>query len=273
MNNCAKYILAASFSALCSFNSFGMRDVTVGIDATVPPFVYWTSDEYQSVRDTSEINTVVIAEDVSGLDIDVIEAVASDAGLNLKYVVMPFPKLFDALESHQVDMIASGITLNEERRARYNATTSYAKSSLGYMFDLGVHSDLYSHDKEFLSGKKICVKRKSTGAQYAVSELNSVNVRSYETFDEVVSLLKCGACDAVIYDRPMLGYYVASNPKDQLTARALEENVIEQKYGFLFNKDNVVLHEIFDAHLQRMKKNGKLKDIVKQYGSMVDYPD
>lgn len=267
-----KSAVALLLSTLCVFNCFAKKEIVVGIDATSAPFTYCSENGDTTKLDNPVMKSVISNDAVAGLDIEIIEAIADETKMKVKYVHMPFPKLFEALDAHEVDLIAAGITLTPERLSKYNCTSPYAKSSLGYMYDMGVYSDLNMDGKDFLAGKKICVKRKTTSALYVVSELMNVNIRSYDTFKEVVSLLRYGACDAFVYDKPMLAHYVAMNPRESLVARALDEEATSQSYGFLFSKDSGATFDIFEAGLRWLIRSGNLENIENNYEGVVTNP-
>ena len=81
----------------------GQRVVRVGTEGTYPPFTYVDPRTSQ----------------LTGYDIEVIEAVAQEAGWKLKFVQSPFDAIFPALDAKRIDVIANQVTINPEREARY----------------------------------------------------------------------------------------------------------------------------------------------------------
>ena len=86
------------------------REVVVGTEGTYPPFTFNEDGE------------------LTGYDIEVIEAVAERAGWRLRFVQSQFHALFGALDSGRVDVIANQITINPEREARYAFSEPYTYS-------------------------------------------------------------------------------------------------------------------------------------------------
>src|SRR6516225_12177676 len=53
--------------------------------------------------------------ELMGFEIDLAKALATNMGVKLKWVEMPFPELMDALKSNKIDAIMSGMTITPER--------------------------------------------------------------------------------------------------------------------------------------------------------------
>ena len=74
------------------------KELIVGSSATYRPFAYENP-----------------AKEIVGYDIDIIKAVADKAGLPIKIVNTPWTGIFAALNNGDVDLIISGVTINENR--------------------------------------------------------------------------------------------------------------------------------------------------------------
>src|SRR6516165_11861970 len=53
--------------------------------------------------------------ELMGFEIDLAKALATNMGVKLKLVEIPFPELMDALKSNKIDAIMSGMTITPER--------------------------------------------------------------------------------------------------------------------------------------------------------------
>ncbi len=67
-------------------------------------------------------------QQLTGYDIEVIKAVAKEAGWQLKFVQAPFDSIFPALDANRIDVIANQVTINPEREARYLFSKPYTYS-------------------------------------------------------------------------------------------------------------------------------------------------
>ncbi|QOR39036.1 amino acid ABC transporter substrate-binding protein [Billgrantia diversa] len=77
---------------------------TVGVEASFPPWAY------------------VEAGDFKGIAIDAMEAIAEERGFEIEFQDMPFPSLIPALASEKIDILATGLTVTEERSQNIDFT-------------------------------------------------------------------------------------------------------------------------------------------------------
>ena len=106
-------LAASAPSAGAAADGEGDRPVIrVGTEGNYPPFTY---------KDTE-------TGDLTGYDVEVIEAVADEVGWDLEFVEAPFDALFPALDSERIDVIANQVTINPDREAQYLFTEPYTYS-------------------------------------------------------------------------------------------------------------------------------------------------
>lgn len=77
---------------------------TVGVEASFPPWAYVESGEFK------------------GIAIDAMEAIAEEIGIDIKFQDMPFPSLIPALSAEKIDILATGLTVTEERSQNIDFT-------------------------------------------------------------------------------------------------------------------------------------------------------
>ncbi|WP_230657232.1 transporter substrate-binding domain-containing protein [Psychrobacter sp. I-STPA10] len=80
----------------------------VGTIASFPPFVL--SDEYGKPK---------------GFDIDIIRAIGEKEGFAVEVITSPWQGLLDMLNSHERDIIATGVVINPERQKKYDFSDPY----------------------------------------------------------------------------------------------------------------------------------------------------
>ena len=61
----------------------------------------------------------------TGFEIELLDAIARESGLTLRYKILPFEAMFDELQAGQIDVVASGVTLTEARERDVDFTDSY----------------------------------------------------------------------------------------------------------------------------------------------------
>ena len=111
------FAAAASALAIAAFagNAMARDTLRVGTEPTFAPFEF---------LDTK-------TQEFSGFDIDLIKAVADKAGYDVKVMNMGFDALIPALSAGTIDVIASGISITEERQKKVDFTSAYAKNVEG----------------------------------------------------------------------------------------------------------------------------------------------
>lgn len=77
---------------------------TVGVEASFPPWAYVEGGEFK------------------GIAIDAMEAIAEDVGIDIEFQDMPFPSLIPALAAEKIDILATGLTVTEERSENIDFT-------------------------------------------------------------------------------------------------------------------------------------------------------
>ncbi|MBP1621340.1 MAG: extracellular solute-binding protein, family 3, partial [Acidobacteria bacterium] len=98
--NFVRHLLAAATLALVALAPAHAQDreLVVGSSATYRPFAFENPNK-----------------EIVGYDIDIIKAVAQKAGLKVKIVNTPWTGIFAALNNGDVDIVISGVTINDKR--------------------------------------------------------------------------------------------------------------------------------------------------------------
>ncbi|HYZ68602.1 MAG TPA: transporter substrate-binding domain-containing protein [Mycobacterium sp.] len=61
-----------------------------------------------------------------GYDVDVAGAVADKLGVRVEFVETPWDSIFAALEANRFDVVANEVTINDERKAKYDLSEPYS---------------------------------------------------------------------------------------------------------------------------------------------------
>lgn len=184
--------------------------------------------------------------EVVGLDIDIVAEVAADLELELKVVSTPFEGIQSgaALSAGQCDIVASGITITDERALNIDFSEPYFDADQGLLVPAG--SDLSSI--ESLVGKRISVMVATTGATWA--QENGLTSTEYDDLGTQIQALEAGQVDAVINDVASLlpyveqGYEIANN------------FATGEVYGLGVKKGSTELLEAVNGTLTRIQDDG-----------------
>ncbi len=232
---------------LFSFSLFGCSKpnapaaqvLKVGSDTTYAPFGFQDEKTKEYV----------------GFDIDLIKAVAKQAGYEVQLQSMNFDGLIPALDSGSIDVAISDMTITEERSKRVNFSKPYYKAGLSIVVAAGNTSIQNFKD---LEGKRIAVSIGSTGADEA-HKIKNAKIVEFNAIAEAFLELKAGGVDAVINDSPVNEYYILH--EGSKTAKIVGEPLNSEDLGIATAKNNPELGKKIDKALAELKANGSYEAI------------
>ena len=240
----ALFMLAALATACGGANNDNV--LKVGTEPTFPPFEY--TDEK-----TGEIE---------GFDIALITAMAEKAGYKVEIVNVAFDGLIAALQSGNIDVVASGMSITPEREDSVNFTDPYIDAGLTIAV-AGTNKDI--NGEADLKGKIVGVQIGTTGADKA-NELKQSgllkDVKTYNTIDVAFLDMLNGSIDSVINDGPVNDAYISKNTgKIKIVGSVLASD----QYGFAVAKGNSKLTNELNKALQELKDDGTYDSLVAEY--------
>lgn len=157
----------------------------VGTNTEFPPFSYIENGE------------------IVGFDIDIAKEVSRRLGKELKFKDMPFDALIPELALGQVDFVAAGISITEERAKRVLFTEPYMNNDPLVIFSM-TSTPLSEED---LQGKTVVVVEGYVADLY-MSEKSGFNLIRLPTQADAFLAVKCGRAAAFV---------TASTTVDQFT--------------------------------------------------------
>ena len=200
---------------------------------------------------------------VVGIDVELVEAITADNGLTADFIKTPFDGIFAALAAGQCDIIASSVSITDERKKSNDFTDPYFTIQQTILVRSPDAATL--NDTPALKGKKVGAQAATTGAEFAKAEgaKNGFEVTEFQGADEMIAALKAGQVDAAIQDSPVNGY-AATRSDGELTVSKVFEGAGEA-YGFVVPKSNPALRDAMNVSLTELRDSGKYKEIVAKY--------
>lgn len=212
--------------------------VTVGTEATYPPFTYKEKGK------------------LTGYDIDVMNEVAKRAGYKVEYKAMDFKGLIPALDSKRIDVIANQMGITDERKEKYAFSDAYTVSGSTIIVN-NKTNDIKTLDD--LKGKTV---GSTQGSLYAkTAEEAGAKVKYYKGANQVLKDLEAGRVDAAMNDRL---FVLTELKKAGYKVKAVGETFDKNESGLMMAK-NSKYAEDFNKALAEMQKDGTLADIGKKY--------
>ena len=244
-------IAAATGMLLLAFGSVQAqnRELVVGSSATYRPFAYETPNK-----------------EIVGYDVDIIKAVALKAGLQIKIVNTPWTGIFAALNNGDVDIVISGVTINDKRKQSYDFTAPYFEAR--QLMAVPKTSSVKS--LKDLAGKKIGVVNASTGDDIASREFGktSSDIRRFESTPVVISELVNAGIDAAIGDNGVIAFRVQEHPQLKTVS---DPGFPQEFFGIVVKQGNKALLDKLNTGLAAVKADGSYGQIYKRW-FMADAP-
>ena len=213
-----------------------------GSDTAYPPFEFIEDGE------------------VKGFDVDLVAAIAEELGLESEFKSYNFDALIVGLQGGtEFDMIASAMTITEERAEQVDFSDPYIDSNQS----LTVREDQDVETLADLEGQKIGVQSGTTGEEYTRNNLpEGATVVPFENILQAMQALQADEVQGVVNDLPISADIVLDETRE---LKIVEELITNEQYGFAFNKDNPGLRDAVNDALATLKEDGTYDDIYRKW--------
>ena len=223
--------------------------IVVGTSADYPPFEFVDPSTKKIV----------------GLDVDIVEAVAKELGVSVKWEDMPFDALIAAAQTGKIDMIAAAMGLKAERIPELDYSIAYevGDNVLVVKGDSPVEpfADLAEVGK---LNMKIGVQS-GTIQEGIINDLveqgkaKKENVVSYVRVDLMISDLVAGRIDAALIDKPVADSFATRYP-----IRTVYTEWAPPKCLWIPKGEKQLL-EAIDTALLKLHKTGVIKQAIDKW--------
>ena len=232
-------ITAVLFSACTSSAATKVR---VASDATWPPF--------EMVDETTK--------ELTGFDIEMMTAIAKEAGLDIEFVNVGFDPLLAGMAQCQYDAAISAMTITPERQANMLFSDPYLNA--GQIVTVQI-ANTTINSKDDLAGKTVGAQIGTTGA-IEVGNIAGATLTTFDTVDLAYLALQNGQIDAVVADSPTAAGFVAQNA-DKL--KMVGTVFTDENYGIAICKTKPELQAKINQGLAAIKANGTFDALLTKY--------
>ncbi len=195
---------------------------------------------------------------IVGIDVDIVNAIAEAAGIEVEYKNYGWEPLFPAVKSGEVDFAVSSITITKERQKEFDFTDPYFKAN--QLILVPEDSDVTKFKD--LKDKRVSAQINTTG-HIVVAELlgkTNKNIVATETMPFAITEMINGNADAAVGDNAVIIDYQKNNPNVKL--KLIEDPDFEiEYYGLMVKKGNQEIIDLLNEGIKKIKENGKLKEI------------
>lgn len=219
----------------------GPDKIRVATDATWAPFEYVDTD----------------TDEIVGFDIDLFDAIAERADLDVEYVNVEWDALLAGMATGTYDAAISSITITAERAAEMNFSHPYFTA--GQIIVI-LQSTTDITGPETLAGKAVGVQTGTTGDDLATS-INGTDVRRYDDIPLAFAALMADQIDAVICDTPVAYGYVDK----YAILLVLGEVLTTEEYGIAVPKGEEELLEKINTALDELLDEGIIEELTTKW--------
>jgi glutamine transport system substrate-binding protein len=219
------------------------------------------SDKYSVATDSNFQPFEVMnpeTNELEGFDIDLMKAIADEAGFEVEFETMEFDGLLGSMRTGKNDMGIAGISITEERKEEMSFSDKYYDS--GLILAVPTDSDIQSID-DLTADHKVGSRQGSTSETY-LNENTDVEVVAFPEIVTAYMDLQAGRLDAVLYDLPNVEFYIANEGNGEI--KTVGEVMEGQPYGIAFPKDSELVDDVNEA-LATLKENGKYAEIYEKW--------
>jgi polar amino acid transport system substrate-binding protein len=239
-----KTIIISIILLIMVFGACGSSDDTliVGTSAGFRPFEY-------------------IGEDgkITGFDIDLINEIGKKLNKKVEIKDMDFDALIAAVRSGAIDVIASGMTITEEREKQVDFTIPYFTADQSVLIRNNSDYIFNSVDDLNKSTYKVGVQNDTTGAFWAEDNISNTKIQKYGKYIECIQDLENGNLDMIVLDKPTGEAYTKNRPvKIAMTIQT------EEQYGFAV-KEGSELKDKINRALSDIMSSDKWKQLNQKY--------
>ena len=192
---------------------------------------------------------------IVGFDISITQEVADDLGAELEVVAIGFDGIQSgaALDAGTCDIVASAITINEEREKNLDFSDPYFDADQAVL----VAEDSTVADEDDLADITVGVMQATTGADW-VKGLG-ITPTEFEDLGLQVVALQNGQIDAAVNDIAALGPFTTDGLKVAFTVPTGEQ------YGFGVKTGNTALLEAVNGTLERINTDGTYDELYTEF--------
>ncbi|ADM28360.1 extracellular solute-binding protein family 3 [Ignisphaera aggregans DSM 17230] len=219
--------------------------IRVGTSPDFPPFEY--------IDDKGNI---------VGIDIDMMKILSNKIGCDMEIVSIDFNGLIPALINNQIDVIASGMTITEERAKVVAFTKPYwsADQAIVIRKDANINPQSLNDLVNLRVGVQSGTTAEQMISEFVSSTGKNINMVSYQSYVLAIQDLLAGRLDAVVVDSPVANMFVK-----QYNVKISNIITTNESYGLAVRKDNTELLNKLNKALDEFLNSDEWQQILRKY--------
>ncbi|WP_274584218.1 basic amino acid ABC transporter substrate-binding protein [Neisseria leonii] len=200
---------------------------------------------------------------IEGFDVDLVNAMAKAGNFQVEFKHQPWDSLFAALGNGDVDILASAVTITDERKQSMDFSTPYFEITQVILVPQGKNIQSVEDLKQ---ANRVGVVTGQTG-DFAAGKIlgnDSSKIARFESLPLVIKELENGGLDAVISDSAVIANYVKNNENKGFSMITVPDFEVEN-YGFAVRKGDTATLEMLNNALKTVRESGEYDAVAAKY--------
>ena len=241
-------LVLCALMILCVFTACGAKGKTLDDVKAAGKLVVATSPDFPPFESLE-------GGEVVGIEVDILELVCAELGVELEIVQMDFDAVLLGIQSAKYDCGMSGITASEDRKESMLFTTPYYNAAQVIV----VKEGSAIAGKADLEGKKVSVQTGTTADEGCTEA--GLDVSAFAANADAKAALTTGKVDAWVVDNLTAMQMVEES--DGLVI--LEEKMTDEPYAFAFSFGSETLVEEINKIIKELLADGTIAEIFAKY--------
>lgn len=194
-----------------------------------------------------------------GIEPDNAREIGAALGMKVRFVEMPFEQLLPALASKKIDVVMSGLSVTEGRKAQVAYVEPFMQ--VGQMAIIR-NSDIarFGYPRAIYgAGVRVGIEPGTTGAMFVQQSMLDAVVLDYSHPEEAFAALRGNQIDVYIHDAPT-SWRIASSSQDS-DLFSLYRLLTKEQLAWAVRKDDKQLLDKLNKARTALQGSGKLRAI------------
>lgn len=203
-----------------------------------------------------------------GFDVDLLNALAKEGKFEVEFRNTPWDSLFPALGNGDIDVVASGVTITEDRKKTMDFSDSYYQITQVVLVPANKNVQNIEDLKKL---SKVGVVTGHTGdfAAQKIFGATSSNVARFDTLPLLMKEIESSGVDAAISDSAVVANYVKNNSDKGFKIIQIPDFEVEN-YGLAVRKGDTETLNKLNSALKAIRENGEYAKIEAKYFAKVE---
>jgi ABC-type amino acid transport substrate-binding protein len=244
------------FNLLCIFSLFLLNGTIVHSETLIKGVLKVGISPYYPPVAFKQDNKII------GIEADLARLMAKEMHLAVKFIETPREELESALNHSTIDVVMSGVSVNQKRQMKVDFTEPYMH--IGQMVIVNA-DNIVTHTRQGAMKNPqriIAVKKNTTGEDYVKKTFVDNKIIAYDTIAEAVKALKEGQVDYVVHDAPTVWQYTLLPGTQDLQLFGLYQPLTNEPLAWAVKKGNRKLLNELNQALKTLKERGLVSKVI-----------